>query len=79
MLTRVLQKHYCHKQRFFWVSAGNDNPDQRITQDTSMFCNNLGSITRVIAAAPFQVALPLHTITKTIQCKLKQQQYMNGS
>ncbi|KAL3160894.1 hypothetical protein ABBQ38_009286 [Trebouxia sp. C0009 RCD-2024] len=54
-LTRTLQQRYCQKEHFFWLSAHNDNPDQRITQDVNMFCNSLSSVARAVAAAPFQV------------------------
>ncbi|KAL0041425.1 hypothetical protein WJX79_002885 [Trebouxia sp. C0005] len=54
-LTTLLQQQYCSKENFYWLSDKLDNPDQRIAQDTNIFCNALGSIAKVIAAAPFQV------------------------
>ncbi|KAL0050452.1 hypothetical protein WJX82_011470 [Trebouxia sp. C0006] len=54
-LTTLLQQQYCSKENVYWLFDKLDNPDQRIAQDTNIFCNALGSIAKVIAAAPFQV------------------------
>ncbi len=54
-MTTLLQQQYCSKENVYWLFDKLDNPDQRIAQDTNIFCNALGSIAKVIAAAPFQV------------------------
>ena len=59
-LTKLLQNQYCKKHHFYWISGLCDNPDQRIASDTNIFCNCLGSIAKVIAAAPFQVTMSVN-------------------
>lgn len=54
-LTTLLHRRYCSHLAFLNLPAPVDNPDQRITAETSELCDALGSAARLAAGAPFRV------------------------
>lgn len=55
VLTSSLQLRYMSGGAYLAVAARCDNPDQRIVQDVSQFCDALAFIVRSLAATPFKV------------------------
>ena len=54
-LTTKLHRNYSAHLAFVNLPASIDNPDQRITAETSELCDALGSAARLAAGAPFRV------------------------
>lgn len=56
LLTGSLQKQYLSKPGLHGLAAKYDNPDQRMVQDASQFCELAASMAAKLAATPFKLA-----------------------